>query len=292
MSTRLKLLLVLSIASGAALLGLHRAGLVRPRSSTLDETALRATPFAEAQAVFRSVRTAPVQDLHSAADFAELLGRATVERSRVGPGPDDVPALLRHTAELMFHRFIDPEVSAYRSWRESLGYRLADAETMRREGVPVHYELFIGRPYPGDAEFDAVHDQMWTQSLDNRGRSHRVRAFATEPKGVAVNFGRITTRSPLSWPAAAGLLPSEVWHGASGGGHRDWWAPPGGRAAEHLRRHGSLNVASVAVIAEFERGDRYPIRLLYFQDPRTGRWWLEALQLLNAPYERFPMLEF
>ncbi len=284
---------VLGVVVGcAALFGLQRAGLLSRTARSGDDIALKTEAVARGQAQYKRIRVAVLHDLARDHGLRSLLELGTVDANGVHLSDADLDAIRTQTAEFLEHRFVNGEVSVYLDWRQRLGYVRLDAATLRREGVAVHYKLFTGKEYPGDDAIDRVHDEMWALSVVQWDRAHAISHIAAEPSGIALNFGRLTRKSLGSWPTASGRMSDDDWHGRSGGGHRSWWRPPSGSVHDHVLKHGFADVASFAIIVGYERGDRYPLRLMYYRDASTGRWWLEGLQALNSEYERFPMLEF
>jgi len=279
------------VAVGALVLGLWQAKATAPEKRAAAERAAERDAILRGQEAYTSVQMLPIAEVRGPDDLSRVLAHATIE-SPEDVSRKDVEAILRHTAELLYYRFAQDDVGAYKRWRFDRGYRLADAESMRRQAVPQGYKTLTGKEYPGDEHHEAVFDELWRLGLVNAEAAHRVVGLAADPTGLAVTFGRLTTHDPTGWPAVRGRLAEDVWHGRRAGGHRNWWISPSGGAREHLRKHGVTEVACVGVIAGYQRGDRYPMRLLFFKDEENGGWWLQAFQHLNFEYERFPILEY
>ncbi len=292
MGNRIKIAIVAGITLAGLGFGLSRSGLLGGAGAADVLRATKEQAIADGQKAYRPIQVTGLDHLPDPGAVRDLLSEASVDRGGIAVSDGDADQLVSLTAEFLYHRFVNPDVAAYRQWRTSRGYRLASAEAMRGDGVDVHYRLFTGKEYPGDDSIDAVHDEMWTLGLDLRDRSHRITGLAAARIGLSINFGQLTRESPADWPLAAGEMTSDQWHGLAGGGHRRWWSSPAGSAWDIVRERGALDVASVAVVAEYERGDRYPVRLLCYKDPTDGQWWIEAFHILNYEYERFPMLEY
>ncbi|HYE02560.1 MAG TPA: hypothetical protein VD963_04925 [Phycisphaerales bacterium] len=291
---------VLAVLGCGLALALWRAGIFRDRSAEASEAAAAEAQAHEAvrhgQEAYRALRTVRIAELGSVERVRDTLEEATVGSGSRDPGAlrADRDALLQHAAEFLHHRFGQGSVAVYRQWRTGRGYAFLSPgdPDFADAAIPLHYKLFTGKVYPGDERLDEVHDELWETSLTRRDNGWLVVELAAEPAGLTVVFGEIAAESPGTWPALKGHLDVKTWHGVHGGGHRSWWIPPGGACHAQLARHRSLRVACVGAVVGFERGDRYPLRLMFFQTPGDGRWWLEAVQTLNAPEERFKILEF
>lgn len=247
--------------------------------------------IADGQASYRVVSMQPLSTATSVDEIASTLANASTSLLPPDISEADVGMLIQHTAEFIHFRFGQASVTEYSDWRRRRGYIFSSRERLKALGVVDDYKLFMDRPYLGDSDFLQAFQDLWPLDLGPRKGAWCVSGMANDRAGLALNFGRLTPTEPGAWPRVSGVWSEERWHGLSAGGHRSWWTAPRGSASVYFRVSKRLDVASVAFVAKFCKGDAYPLRLLFFRDPETRSWWIEACHTFNFEYNRLPIIE-
>jgi hypothetical protein len=293
---RWKLLVIAATSLVILLLSLYRSGMFTARSAQAAAERERREFRERGQAAFRRLAVLPLAD---AAGPEQV--RAALPRPDVSPDPGQAPertasdtrALLDQAAELVWYRFGQKSVDEYKKWRRDRGYRLADAITMRSAAIEYDYQQLFGEPYPGDAHLEAVFDRLWTEGIAMHDGNVRLTGVARESPGVAVAFGEVANNGLGSWPTLSGEFGSDVWNGKWGGNFRVWWTGPDEGLRSYVRTHPRTRVAVVGVVVQFAAGDRYPIRIMFYQDAADRRWYITHVGFLNvAPDRLSALLEF
>ncbi len=236
-------------------------------------------------AVYGAFETGSIADAESPAAIADAVALNVVGEP---PDTDSVDAITRFVAEFLFHRFTRPSLDEYIEWRREIGYQfLSDPALIKLWGIPTNYEYHYDDPYPGDAHLDLVFRRMWKDSLDRSGTDARIVAIATDNASQWITFATYSKESP-SWPTQTRGMSPHLWHGRTATTSRNWWLPPQGLFREWARQRDAVDVAVVAMIAEFKGGRRLPVQMQFFRDPDTGRWWHVGLSMHNVELQGRP----
>ena len=246
------------------------------------------------QEAFETLSMRPLGSISSLPELQVHLTDACMAPGENGSTIKDEAAtanLVRLTAEFIYYRFMQGSPEAYRAWRLSTGYRMKDAEALRREGVAADYEHWLGEPYPGDERVLEVFDGLWAATLRAKDERSRPVGIAQDSAGVEVALGVMDRAWECPMPTLSGELPEGAWQGLrSAQLGRDWWRDPNDGIRGALQQRASVPVAVVGVIVDMKTGDRYPFTFTYYRDA-TGKWWLWRVNVLNSPLDRFVQIE-
>lgn len=251
-----------------------------------------------AQAAFAGLAMTPMSDLGEAMRVRQVLDACPVPTdARLA---HEARLLLESAAEVLARRFGQDDPEVYAAWRDSAGYRLRDAESLRRSGVDADYALFVtgARVSVSEGAARATSDSPGAEA-DPRAkfaglwraigalpiaRASMPVAMATESAGMAVAFGEVVASEgsqESAYPRLEGALAHELWAGKAQAGARAWWTPPAGGLKSFLATHGRARLGAVGVIVESREAGRFPLSLSFYQDER-GRWWLWRLNVHNV----------
>lgn len=285
-----------------ALLPVVGGGVAVWRSGVLTRDAVQEAALAEAaalrergQATFRSFSMVRWPDFPGPDAVRDVLNAAEIEPEAgvsAAALSADAGALLDQSAEFIYHRFMQPSAATYQQWRTARGYVRADADRMRRLGVDVEYAILVGGEFPGYERLDEVFAGLWNGAFEYRGGTSRPLGIASDPTGLAVSFCELRPGGTVQWPTTNGSLGRDVWEGRLVGSHRLWWLDPRGGIRGIQKSHGKVRVGTVSFVLEYHGGERYPMRLVFCQDPESpATWWLSNVQVMNTERERIVMLE-
>lgn len=205
--------------------------------------------------------------IRSLLETAEFQGEAA-DDARVG-------ALLDLASAFFHRRFADADADAYVEWRKELGYIEEDWDWLERAWtVSLGWPEFTGSPFPEGRPTEEIFKGLFTPAMTyGDGASQPVRLAASP--GIAVRIDSLNAYS-RSYPHVDGTIGEEYWYASPVGTFCQWWIPPvSGEAV--FERNGSLDVATVAVLAECADGSVRPFYLGAFWDPQSGRWWQDNL---------------
>lgn len=284
------------IACGVGAVAIVRSSWFRGREAVDQRAKARETEEAvrQGQIAFTTLPMVPLGSIASLGELhASLVEAGAAAKEGGSTDRDDLTKrkLVELAAEFIYFRFVLSSPEAYRAWRQSSGYRLKDAETLRREGVATDYEHWFDEPYPGDDRLVEVFDRLWAATLDAKDERSRPVGIAQGASGVEVALGAMDRAWERPMPMLSGELSERVWQGLrSGQLGRDWWRDPNGGIRGELQHRESVPVAVVGVIVEMKAGDRYPFTFTYYRDVK-GKWWLWRVNVLNFPSDRFVQIE-
>lgn len=286
-------LLVGAVAVGFGVVAVWRSGVLTANRAG-DERAAREARE-QGQRAFRSLDTIDLATA-DAANIADTLRRAQVQPDlATTPAVSDTDAarLLELCGDLIYHRFVQPSPEAYARWRSGRGYRFLDSEAVRQLHVEIEYPILLGRPFPGYEQPEQIFADLWSAAFAFRDGRSRPVGLVSEAAGLVVSFGRMSADGTgPGWVETTGELGREVWEGRWAGGHRIWWKDPYGGIDGVLKRHGTVRLGAVAFVLEYEGGERYPMRVVFFQEPASRTWWISHVQVMNTAPDRLVMLEF
>lgn len=201
--------------------------------------------------------------------------------------PEQSKAALKHAAEFLYYRLLQPSPAEYRSWRESYGYDMRPISEMGR--VDRLYSRILKRQMPPDdptTQVDdiAIFDEMWQAILlAEKGKARPV-ALVDESSGLEV-VQQTVDSTWSNMPVLSGELGFETWNGVHGVGFgRNWWRAPDGGINELMQREKQADVILIGFIMEMEAGDRYPFSMTLFRT--DGKWWIWRLNAHNVEYGR------
>jgi len=278
-----KWVLAILVIAGALGLVLWNLQLI-PRTSVPVSQMNEHQLEAYGQRVFRRFTIAPITDMEEPEEVVRILRDPVVDSQDPNqvPSDGDVQELLRLTGELLYMRYGQPSVDAYKRWRRGLGYRLEPTEYLiKAYTVPQDYEIIFGEPYPGDDRFEEVFDRFWEYGTGPERAGSRITGISMDPEARVVAFGRLSRENPGGWPIHDGELGIDLWRGRSGAELRNWWTPPGGEFRRWLNEVGSARCAIVSLICEFASGRRLPVHLRFVQDPASQQWWFVGMGVSN-----------
>lgn len=288
-------LLVGAVAVGFGVVAVWRSGVLTAGRDRANAEQAAREAREQGQRAFSSLDMIDLTTAN-AADISRTLRLAQLERDAVViPAVSDANAarLLELCGQLIYHRFVQPSPDEYARWRSGLGYRFPDSDTARQLHVEIEYPILLGREFPGYDEPEQLFKDLWTAAFAFRGGRSRPVGLSSEAAGLVVSFGEMRADdSGPGWVETSGELGREVWEGRWAGGHRIWWKDPYGGLIGMLSRHGTVRLGAVAFVLEYNGGERYPMRVVFFQEPTSRTWWISHVQVMNAPPGRLVMLEF
>lgn len=174
---------------------------------------------------------------------------------------------------LRFGKSSDPE--QYIRWRVERGYQRRSLEELRKQWfLDDAYRAYLSKPLAAEAEWDDVFAEMMLgQDAFEKGR--------TRPRGVGVGHDdlriavRMATRADPERAALDGALGDVLRYGGPLMISPSWWRPGVG-FDELMGRHGKVKTATIGLVIDFVDGKRRPAKLIMYQDPGTGVWWIDG----------------
>lgn len=204
-------------------------------------------------------------------------GSASLSRERLR-------TISEETVGLVADRWLQESGEAYAASRRDLGYELMSLETMiTRWAVDHAYQRATGEPIPEGAEAVEVFDAVWSAPPPAPRSMFSLRALCADPDGVEVAVGRFCPGDSERWPVLDGALGGPVWNGEGAVGFTMLHTAPGGNWEARRSAGECFDTATVGVVLGFEGGVRIPLRLHYWFDEQSGRWWLGQVTASNMP---------
>ncbi|MBX3365556.1 MAG: hypothetical protein KF866_12435 [Phycisphaeraceae bacterium] len=204
----------------------------------------------------------------------------------------DRQILIELASELIYYRYMQSDVEAYKRWRRDLGYALKPTDRLLKVwSVAQDYETVFEEQYPGDEHFEQVFDRFWAHGLSGINKANRVLGLCEGPGAAYIAFGKVSQNRPGDWPfpeSAGAGRPGPVWVGTSASTHRDWWTAPHGEFADVLRGGQIIRVACLGIVVRYGDGIRLPMLLQFYQYPAGGQWWFRHFVVQNVPLNRNP----
>lgn len=185
---------------------------------------------------------------------------------------------------LRFGRSSDP--AQFMLWREEQGYQRRPLEELRKQWfLDDAYRTYLDKPLDAGASWDDVFAEMMLgQDAFEKGR--------TRPRGVGVGpddlriVVRTATRADPGRAAVDGALGDVLSYGGPLMISHSWWRP-GVSYDELMAQYGKVKTATVGFVIDFVDGKRRPAKLMMYQDPKTGGWWIDGY--CHGNYEKADM---
>jgi hypothetical protein len=183
--------------------------------------------------------------------------------------------------EFMYYRLVNRDPAAYRRWRiERGGIRRSVAAMVADLAVP------DGKTEDGALKmtFDDLFDAKWRdgEAAVLHGRPFPIKFGGG--KGSSLAFGWADRADPFfALPSlSSDLIPTEGWNGWTSCSLRTWYERPCWDDL-HSGKPGVGYLCCVfGTIVETQDGERVPLVLTFFFDPRAKRWSLELVNYFNV----------
>ncbi len=213
-------------------------------------------------------------DVSAAITTARIITTDGVDPARIQPLLEDAAAFIRYNMG-------QPDPAAYIAWRLSRGYRWAPYSRLQAYGIAKSYEYNFGEKFGEDERsIQAAFVRSWRHGRKNTAErdGRRPVRISTDSRGVVAAAGVMTRENPyrlFPWPMDFG---EDYWDSPKAGRATmmQWLLPPDGVDSRALMlQSGSAEFAKVAVLVEYENGERTPLYLTYVWDTHSQQWWME-----------------
>ncbi|MDX2016553.1 MAG: hypothetical protein SFY95_02800 [Planctomycetota bacterium] len=190
----------------------------------------------------------------------------------------DERAVVRLAAEMMYWRFVQPDMSAYLRWRESLGTRWRSLEYMNQVWTVRKDASFFGISLAPDASQEEIFRAFWDHERSpdphRNMKGNRLRGVLDDPRVFRVQFDVVPAPAKRWPPFGAGEEQKTLWNFEVGGSPIRWWTNP--RTSEAVvKQHGQLRLGRVSFAVLDEAGRRWPVVVQCYWDPTDSQWRIE-----------------
>lgn len=262
-----------------------------PRREVVEEAQRIQSDLQRARELYAQLDMMPVREVSSIEQLDETLGAQIaadmppfVSDGKPGHDAKSLERIRHDVIGLMYHRWFAPSFDDYDRFMVESGYVLpetyAEISDGRRHALRLSFEARTGEPFdPSKPPRESLR-RMWESGPAGAGRAVELGALSIDPDGVEVAT-RTVCPSHYFEVELEGALGRVGWHGAEQASIPRYWQPSVGWLTERLESNQCVELATVGVILQFNKGDTVPYRFNFWYDVQTQRWYLYSVGIAN-----------
>lgn len=262
-----------SVGLAVLLLGCMVGGIAWFRLTRITPESDQARSWArEAHRVFESMTSI---DLRDRTAVEQAFSRSEVEdpEGKLSKNPERLEQIRSTARGFIVARVEAADWASYVRSMEERGYSLKSIAELNEVMPLKSVARLVGS---AGADPRELFEKAWNHAPFAKACPERI---CVDSKAIVVTVGESNLNRPFGQDVH-GSLGFTMWHGAIATGCRLWMRPPVLRL-DLIKAHRRVVTAEVAIAVHTRDKVIHPMIVRLFQEPTSGRWWVDSVSVTN-----------